>query len=76
MNKMMNKRTLKECILDRQNIYNAIYSMESYVFDKGLLDAESNVTLKGGDKDIIIPMIWYFFIYCMINTTLNLLRGS
>ena len=55
MNKMMNKRTLKECILDRQNIYNAIYSMESYVFDKGLLDAESNVTLKGEDKDIIIP---------------------
>ena len=55
MNKMMNKRTLKECILDRQNIYNAIYSMESYVFDKGLLDAESNVTLRGEDKDIIIP---------------------
>ena len=29
---------LREKILDKRNIYNAIYCMESYVFDKGLLD--------------------------------------
>lgn len=35
----MDNRNLKAKILDRQNIYTAIYSMESYVFDKGLLDS-------------------------------------
>lgn len=39
--------TLKERILDERNIFSAIFSMESYVFDKGLLDTERTVDLYG-----------------------------
>lgn len=37
--------SLKERILDGKNIYNAIYCMESYVFDRGLLNTEEKITL-------------------------------
>lgn len=43
--------TLKERILDGRNIYSAIFSMESYVFDKGLLDTERPVELYGEDGE-------------------------
>ena len=48
---MNNKMTLKERILDGRNIFSAIFSMESYVFDKGLLDTERTVDLysEGGE---------------------------
>lgn len=36
---------LLDKILDGQNIYNSIYCMESYVFDKGLLDTKETVEL-------------------------------
>ena len=32
-------------ILDEQNIFNSIFCMESYVFDKGLLDTSNPVYL-------------------------------
>lgn len=32
------KKSLRDIIISEENIYNAIYSMESYVFEKGLLD--------------------------------------
>lgn len=35
--------SLKERILSRSNIYSAIYCMESYVFEKGLLNTNENV---------------------------------
>lgn len=38
---------LRERILDGRNIFSAIFSMESYVFDKGLLDTEQTVDLYG-----------------------------
>ena len=37
---MSEKQTLKDKIMDGRNIFNAIFCMESYVFDKGLLDAD------------------------------------
>lgn len=40
------KPTLKERIVSRQNIYNAIYCLESYIFEKGLLDTMSSVIGK------------------------------
>lgn len=36
----MNTMKLVDKILDGRNIFNSIYCMESYVFDKGLLDEE------------------------------------
>ena len=40
--------SLKEQILSRSNIYSAIYCMESYVFEKGLLNTNENVcSLEG-----------------------------
>lgn len=40
--------SLKERILSRSNIYSAIYCMESYVFEKGLLNTNENVySLEG-----------------------------
>lgn len=36
----MTKNKLFNHIIDERNIYNAIYSMESYVFEKGLLSAK------------------------------------
>ena len=38
-------------IVPGQNIYNAIYCMESYVFEKGLLD--SNIPVKSIDGEIL-----------------------
>ena len=40
MTKQQNTNKLYDKILNEQNIYSAIYSLESYVFDKGLLDTE------------------------------------
>lgn len=40
---------LKQRILDKRNIYAAIYGMESFVFDKGLLDTEKTVQTTSGD---------------------------
>lgn len=42
---MKEKMKLFEKILDERNIFNAIYSMESYVFDKGLLDTDNIIEL-------------------------------
>lgn len=38
-------------IVSEQNIYNAIYCMESYVFEKGLLD--THIPVKSVDGDVI-----------------------
>lgn len=53
MNEINNNEilSLREKILDDCNIYNAIYSLESYVFDKGLLDSKAEV--KGNDQVMI-----------------------
>ena len=40
--------SLKEQILSRSNIYSAIYCMESYVFEKGLLNTNENVCSMEG----------------------------
>lgn len=40
MTTQQNTNKLYDKILNEQNIYSAIYSLESYVFDKGLLDTE------------------------------------
>lgn len=50
---MKEKMTLKERILDERNIFSAIFSMESYVFDKGLLDTEQTVDLYGEGGEFI-----------------------
>lgn len=43
---------LEDRILDERNIFSAIFSMESYVFDKGLLDTEHTVDLYGEDGEL------------------------
>lgn len=50
---MKEKMTLKERILDERNIFSAIFSLESYVFDKGLLDTEQTVDLHGEGGEFI-----------------------
>ena len=40
-------------ILDERNIFNAIFSMESYIFEKGLLDTECSVELCNEDGEIL-----------------------
>lgn len=45
MEKSNKTRGVFESILDKRNIYSAIYSLESYVFDKGLLDTDHEVIL-------------------------------
>lgn len=47
------KSNLYNKILDKCNIFNAIYSMESYIFEKGLLDTESPVVLCNDSGEII-----------------------
>lgn len=47
---------LKEKILDERNIFNSIYSMESYVFDKGLLDTEEPV-YESDDEGVVKGVI-------------------
>lgn len=42
------KLSLKQKIVSPQNIYKAIYCLESYIFEKGLLDSTSPVTGKDG----------------------------
>lgn len=44
---------LRDRILDGRNIFSAIFSMESYVFDKGLLDTEQTVDLYGEGGEFI-----------------------
>ena len=39
------KYKLYNKILDERNIFNSIFCMESYIFEKGLLDTESSVEL-------------------------------
>lgn len=51
-----NAMKLKEKILDERNIFNSIYSMESYVFDKGLLDTEEPV-YESDDEGIVTGTI-------------------
>lgn len=43
---------LKDRILDERNIFSAIFCMESYVFDKGLLETEQSVNLYGEDGEL------------------------
>ena len=47
---------LKEKILDERNIFNSIYSMESYVFDKGLLDTDEPV-YESDDEGVVKGII-------------------
>ena len=42
---MNGKANLIDKILNEQNIFNSIFCMESYVFDKGLLDTTNPVVL-------------------------------
>ena len=45
-------------ILDERNIFNSIFCMESYVFDKGLLDTSKPVYLHNeGNVEETIPRI-------------------
>lgn len=45
------KNSLKDSIVSYENIYNAIYCLESYVFEKGLLDCV--IPVKGTSDNII-----------------------
>lgn len=45
--------TIKDRILNEQNIYSAIFSLESYVFDKGLLDTDMPVTITDENDNVI-----------------------
>jgi len=49
----MNGSTIKDRILDEQNIYSAIFCLESYVFDKGLLDTDMPVSITDGNGRVI-----------------------
>ena len=43
----MNKGNLYNYIISDQNIYHAIYSMESYIFEKTLLDENDIICIIG-----------------------------
>lgn len=45
---------LKDRIFDDQNIYSAIFCMESYIFDKGLLDTEKPVVISDGNVEDVL----------------------
>ena len=47
---------LYEKILDNQNIFNAIFCMESYIFDKGLLNTDDPINFfdKSGEVSDVI----------------------
>lgn len=47
---MKDKHKLIDKILNEQNIFNSIFCMESYVFDKGLLDTEKPVLQYAEDS--------------------------
>lgn len=49
MNTILTGSKLYNKIIDDQNIFNAIFSMESYVFDKGLLNADDPVCFSNKD---------------------------
>ena len=52
------KQSLKKRIVSMSNIYSAIYCLESYIFEKGLLDTKSPVIGKNGvfiaDNDLTL----------------------
>lgn len=52
-NKAAIHQNLFDRILDTRNIYSAIFCMESYIFDKGLLDTEKKVDLFNEAGEII-----------------------
>lgn len=45
------KKSLRDIIVSEENVYNAIYCMESYVFEKGLLDDENDLELYNALHD-------------------------
>ena len=49
----MTKSKLYKKILSSQNIFNSIFCMESYVFEKGLLDTEKRVELCNESAEVI-----------------------
>ena len=49
MNTILTGSKLYNKIIDDQNIFNAIFSMESYVFDKGLLNVDDPVCFSNED---------------------------
>ena len=51
MELMTKQSPLFNRIMDERNIYSAIYSMESYVNDKGLLNTEKSVILDNGSQN-------------------------
>lgn len=58
------KNSLKDSIVSYENIYNAIYCLESYVFEKGLLDCvipvkgtSDNIIAKN-DLELFYSMLW------------------
>lgn len=53
---MDKKPKLIDKILDERNIFNSIFCMESYVFDKGLLDTENPVLPFDEDGVISDPI--------------------
>ena len=53
---MNGKQKLIDKILDERNIFNSIFCMESYVFDKGLLDTENPVLPFDEDGVISNPI--------------------
>ena len=46
MKNELDKDNLYKKILDEQNIFSAIFCMESYIFDKGLLDTTTPITCE------------------------------
>ena len=53
---MNGNANLIDKILDEQNIFNSIFCMESYVFDKGLLDTKNPVLLFEENGDSCDPI--------------------
>lgn len=44
--------TIKDRVFDEKNIYSAIFCLESYVFDKGLLDTDKPVVIKDDNSNV------------------------
>ena len=49
----MRNYTIKDRILDRRNIFSAIFCLESYVFDKGLLDTDIPIAITDKNNHIL-----------------------
>lgn len=60
METQVQKSSLYDKIVSRQNIYNAIYSLESYVFEKGLLDTSQPVVDVDGKEMASDDLSLYF----------------